>query len=300
MLAGSAGLNLSILSTLVCWGIWGIFDKKALDLSPQAGVLFRMYVFSALQLPIVALILWTSEPTVHIPQQAWNWTLIGAITQFCAEVAYMGALRATEASFVLSLTAAYPLVTQLIAWQILGEPLVTSRVAGAAAIACGVALIGLTGEKHEQKVPAKKRLLLALCIVVATVCWGAWGIFDKKALDYGKALEVWFAQCTWEVIIAVVIAALLYLRGMRTELSNRGSWYYSGLSSLSLGVGRFTYLMAMSAASAAYVIAITGCYPMLMYLFALAFLKEKFSKLRLAGIAFVIIGGITVQMAGGH
>jgi len=56
-----------------------------------------------------------------------------------------------------------------------------------------------------------------------------------------------------------------------------------------------SYLFAMTMASVSYVIVITGCYPLFMYLFAVIFLKERLSKMRIGGMALVIIGGLLVQ-----
>ncbi len=53
----------------------------------------------------------------------------------------------------------------------------------------------------------------------------------------------------------------------------------------------------MQRSEASYVIAITGCYPMLMYLLALVWLKERFSQARFAGISLVVLGGILVQLS---
>jgi uncharacterized membrane protein len=53
----------------------------------------------------------------------------------------------------------------------------------------------------------------------------------------------------------------------------------------------------MSLSTASYVVVITGCYPLLMYLFALLFLKEKFNAIRFAGVVLVVAGGGLVQLS---
>ena len=73
------------------------------------------------------------------------------------------------------------------------------------------------------------------------------------------------------------------------------AWKYSGFSSICLSLGTLSYMFAMTMATASYVIVITGCYPLLMYLGAVIFLKEKLSKMRLAGVILVVGGGLMVQ-----
>jgi drug/metabolite transporter (DMT)-like permease len=52
----------------------------------------------------------------------------------------------------------------------------------------------------------------------------------------------------------------------------------------------------MTLTTASYVIVITGCYPLIMYIFALMFLKEKLNLIRLAGVILVVAGGGIVQL----
>jgi hypothetical protein len=39
-----------------------------------------------------------------------------------------------------------------------------------------------------------------LCLV-ATLCWGTTGLFDKKSLLLDQAFKVYFARCAWDVLI---------------------------------------------------------------------------------------------------
>ena len=208
---------------------------------------------------------------------------------------------------VLGVTAAYPLVTQFLSLFFLHEQLVLARAAGAAAIALGVAAIGgstsvpsnpsdVSDPAHEKNSEPSKTFLLAGCVFVATFGWGIWGILDKKALEFGTPMETWVAECVWELVIFLVVSAVAHARGYRIDLKDGQSWLFAFLSALALAVGRITFLGALAVSTASYVIAITGCYPLLMYLLAMIFLKERFNKVRFVGILFVVAGGIAVQM----
>jgi uncharacterized membrane protein len=67
------------------------------------------------------------------------------------------------------------------------------------------------------------------------------------------------------------------------------------MSALCLAFGAWAYLSAMTFRSASYVISLTACYPVLMYILAVFFLKERFNRVRSAGIALVVLGGVLVQ-----
>ena len=293
-------LNLNILITLLCWSVWGIFDKKALESAAHVGVLFRLYVMALWEAPLVIAYVQLTTPHWHISSGVWFWTLLAAVVQVVALASYLVAMSVAEASMVLGVTAAYPLVTQFLSYLFLQEHIVLTRAFGAAAIACGVAAIGASQNPPQlaadNPLQPDKRLLLAVCVFLATFGWGIWGILDKKALEFGKPVEAWIAECVWDLVILLVVASVAYLRGYRVDLSDRKSWWFAFLSSVTLAFGRMTFLGALAVSTASYVIAITGCYPLLMYVLALAFLKERFNKVRLFGILFVVAGGIAVQI----
>jgi drug/metabolite transporter (DMT)-like permease len=289
-------LNSLILATLLCWSVWGIFDKKALDAAgSHEPVILRMYLLTLLEIPLVAVLIAISEPQIQIAAGAWSYTFVGALISLVSVFAYLEAMHMAEASFVLAITASYPLVTQLLAVPLLHESLVGARLLGAAAIGFGVTLIGSSHALRSDGLKGRKKLKLFVLVVIATVCWGAWGIYDKKALAYATPLKVWLAQSIWEVALFLLAAAVMYAGGKRAEIKNGRAWLYAGLSNISVSFGRYTFLMAMGFASASYVITICGSYPLVMYLLAVCFLKEKFSKIRFAGILFVVAGGVAVQ-----
>ncbi len=289
-------LNLFILATLFCWSVWGIFDKKALQTGTAVEVLLRLYLLTLIEVPVAYLILQTTEPGWQIAPSVWLFTALASILQIGAISAYLAAMTMTEASYVLGLTAAYPLVLQFLAVPFLGEKLLLSRVAGAAAIGLGVAAIGAAPGKAALPHPGRQKLLLSLYVASATVGWGIWGVFDKKALQYGHPMTVFLAERLWELSFLVLGTLAGWWRGWRPDIRNGRTWLFSGLSGTSLAIGRWTYLNALSQASASYVIAITGCYPLLMYFLALIFLKEPFNGLRLTGVCLVVAGGIIVQL----
>jgi uncharacterized membrane protein len=85
-------------------------------------------------------------------------------------------------------------------------------------------------------------------------------------------------------------------RGNAPKIYEIRLWTFPILSALCLIIGGLAYLYAMSMSTASYVIVITGCYPLLMYTFAVWLLGEKVNRLRLVGIAVLVIGGIFTQL----
>lgn len=296
--AESFNLNFLIIAILICWGIWGILDKKALKGVGSLEVLVRLYSAAAIQVPLGLWWISISSPHEHaIPSAVWSWTCLAAVCQLISLSSYLQAMTMTEASYVLGITAAYPVVLQLLAIPFLGENLVFNRIVGAVIIALGVALIGSSPQNTQKLGSAPNTKALTILVVLATLGWGLWSIVEKKALiAANQPLEVFVAERAWDTVMLFVIAAACYLKRQNLNWQDKSSWKFALLSALALTLGRCMFLNALSVSSASYVITITGCYPLLMYLFALILLKEKFSRLRCFGIVLVVAGGILVQL----
>lgn len=298
-------LNVYIVFTLLCWSAWGIVDKKALAHASQESIMLRQYLLAVLWLPVCFLGLNFYFPSWHFTGEVVMWSGLAALAYVVALVAYLKAMSVSEASYVLGITAAYPLIFQILATVFLKESLVPMRMIGGAIIAFGLILISGSAKKSEGGEPAPEGGTVKhqppspqtiLCLVTATLCWGVYALFDKKALSYGPPLLVLFAKMSWDFLVFFVLLAVYTFLKRKIDWKNKKAWFYCVYSECSLGIGGFTYLGALSMATASYVITITGCYPLLMYLFALWLLKEKFNKSRFAGIIFVVVGGTLVQL----
>lgn len=289
-------LDALILITICCWGIWGIFDKLALERACHRDVLLMLYLLYLPQVPLVWSLLNGLVPGWHLTAAVIGWTGLAAFTYSVAMVAYLTAMSKTEASYVLGITASYPLVLQLLAVALLKESLVLNRIVGAALIGLGVFAIGSSAAARAARLSRRDRAEMIACVALATLCWGIYGIFDKMAVSLAPPGVVYFAQCLWDILYLVLIAGIFKAQGHRFDLTSAPAWKFSALSTLCLTIGAWTYLTALAKSTASYVIVITACYPLLMYLFALLFLKEKFNRVRLSGIALVVVGGILVQL----
>lgn len=289
-------LNLLIGICIICWGFWGILDKKALETGSNRDVVLMLYSLYLPQIPVVLVLCNLLDPGWKLTSEIMFWTGLAAFNYTLASVAYLTALSRTDASYVLGITAGYPLILQFVATIFLGEALVPNRLVGALLIGLGVCAISWARSEEHKQMHSKDQLILIVCIVIATLCWGVWGIFDKKALGLTTPLVVYFAQSLWDIVMIAMLWLIFRAQGYKPNFRQPAAWKFCALSSVCLAIGAWSYLSAMSISTASYVIVITGCYPLLMYLFALLFLKEKFSRVRLGGIALVVLGGVLVQL----
>ena len=294
----STDLNVLIAISLLCWSTWGLFDKKALESAGHLDVLLFQHIYYLIEVPIGWLILcllykggWVISPGV------WLWTGFGSMSSSGGMLFYLVAMTKAEASFVLGITAAYPLIVQVLAHIFLHEALVPERMVGSVLVGIGVSLVGSSAHNKSSS-PQHYKTVLLMCLL-ATLLWGVTGLFDKKALELDLPFKVYYARCVWDAAILVVMLVCFKIINYKVAYKSAKAWKYSGFSSICLSLGTLSYMFAMTMATASYVIVITGCYPLLMYLGAVIFLKEKLSKLRLAGVILIVAGGLLVQKTQG-
>lgn len=287
-------LNLLIVVCLACWSAWGIFDKKALETGSHLDVLLFQHIFYLAEIPFLVILLNALNPMGWpIASETWLLALASSIVSSMAMLFYLVALSRSEASYVLGITAGYPVVAQLLASIFLRETVVATRLLGSVLVCTGVALIGVSRSKAEDA--HHPGLIDLIFCLLATVCWGFTGLIDKTALMHADTLRFYFARCLSDVVFLGLFAIGLGMIKHRVVWRNRYTWKFCGFSAMCLILGTSTYLFALKMSTASYVIVITGCYPLFTYIFTLLFLKEKMQKWRLAGIIGIVIGGLLVQ-----
>ncbi|HMP53171.1 MAG TPA: EamA family transporter [Candidatus Melainabacteria bacterium] len=323
-------LNAAVFSTLVFWGIWGVFDKLALKHGPPVLVLIAINSLAPLMPLFLLFFIYRLDAIASLSAEVFGWTFLAGLSYFVSMLLYLWVLNKTEASLILGLTSSYPIVLQFFSHLFLGEPLVPMRIAGSILVALGIVVMGLSSRRLE-KAGADNDLSLPvwLAIIAATVLWGIWGVFDKKAIELSGAIEVFFCKVVWDNFFELALIAFVVFT-VRTKserarafiignfgtlfnassgnldresffapLKKRGLWAPALVSAFCLYVGGITYLFALSKATASYVVVITGCYPLVMYIFALLILKEAFSRVRLLGILLITGGGTLAQLTQG-
>ncbi|MBX9948603.1 MAG: DMT family transporter [Candidatus Obscuribacterales bacterium] len=317
-------LTFQIALTIFAWGLWGIFDKLALSRAEPKDVFLVTAILAIPQIPLVLFLLTWNYEQWHLSSSLIIYASASSVISSLGMALYLDSMKRADSSVVLGMTAAYPLVTQVLGLLIMGETFSTSRAIGAVFIALGIVVIGLTDnlspmlwqpstalppeENEEHSTAAKQRkkeekeknvgsftgMPVIVTLLLVNLLWGCKGILEKLSLEHGKPLEVYLAETITTLILLGPVLTFFIWRGYKPALKNKHLWKYTGLSELSLAIGGWSYLMALSMAPAGYVVTITSTYPLVMYVIAIFVLKEKLSLMRLAGLACIVGGGMMV------
>jgi uncharacterized membrane protein len=117
--------------------------------------------------------------------------------------------------------------------------------------------------------------------ILAILCWGGWALFSKLG-----SREIPSEAMIFLLVIATlpVAVALLGVRRFRLEKSPKGIIY-----SMATGVATAIGMLALFAAfrqggNTAVIMVSTSLYPMITVIFAVLLLRERLTKLQVAGL----------------
>ncbi|MBW2966178.1 EamA family transporter [Candidatus Woesearchaeota archaeon] len=104
---------------LIMWGLWGFFPKLATNyISPKSALIFE--VIGALVVGVVVLIVVGFKPEIH--SKGITFALLTGIAGTLGALFFLYAISRGKASVVVTTTALYPIITIMLAFLILKEP----------------------------------------------------------------------------------------------------------------------------------------------------------------------------------
>jgi drug/metabolite transporter (DMT)-like permease len=272
------------------WGVAGVFDKKAVENGNSRATFLSFHLFNVPLACLLLVVIPLVCGPVNLNASLVLWEGIDALCAMVALIVYYHALTKTQASWVLGITAGYPIIGQMLAFLALGEDFSWMSLAAAATVSLGVAAIGYSASKEHKALSRRDRVILWLCVAFCTLLWGVLGVLDKQGTRCGQPMEGFLVVCMWKALFACVAIPLLARGQTAVDMTNRRMWTYSSLASACVAGGNIGFLLALPLLPTGYVIVVTACYPLIMYILALCFLGEKLNWSRVLGIALIVAG----------
>jgi drug/metabolite transporter (DMT)-like permease len=272
------------------WGVAGVFDKKAVENGTSRATFLSFHLFNVPLSCLLMILLPLVVGTVQLNSGLVLWEGIDALCAMAALIVYYHALTKTQASWVLGITAGYPVIGQLLAFLVLDEQFSWMALASAATVSVGVAAIGHSASREHKSLSRRDRWMLWACVAFCTLLWGVLGILDRQGQKYGSPMDGFLVVSLWKALLAIGCLAFMARGQTAVDLSNRRMWTFSSLAAACVALGNVGFLLALPLLPTGYVIVVTACYPVIMYVFAVFFLKEKLNWLRVFGILLIVAG----------
>ena len=142
------------------------------------------------------------------------------------------------------------------------------------------------------------RLLGIILILVSAASFGTLAIFGRYA--YAEGLDVFTLLFLRFSLAAIVITGLLILRHERFP-QGKNLVLLIGMGAIGYVGQSFSYLTAIKYASAGLVALLLYLYPVFVAILSTIFLKEKFTRFKLAALALATVGAaMTAKPQGGN
>lgn len=118
-----------VISAVVLWGLWGLFQKLATNQMPPKNVYL---VSTAGAIAVVAVVLAAGSFPLQLNSRGVLFAVLaGAVSSF-GGLLFLLALSRGNASLVITFTALYPLVTIILSFTILRETITAQQGVGIA------------------------------------------------------------------------------------------------------------------------------------------------------------------------
>lgn len=128
-------------------------------------------------------------------------------------------------------------------------------------------------------------------IVLTALCWGSAALFDKLALKYLSAVDMFFARL---ILMMVLFIPFLIWRWEPTKAavmaSEKISILFVFLSITTAMTGVYFYLKAMSGNEVSKIVPLCSAYPLVTLILAVVFLSEGFTWFKLLGTLLIASG----------
>lgn len=279
------------LAAGIGWGFSGFFDAKA---SRSAGPLLASFLINglvAVGYAVLYLLFWRNGHRVGA--SGMYYAIASGVVITLGALSYFRGLAIGPVALVSPLSAAYPLVTTIVAFVIFGARLSGWQTAAIYMIMAGVmAASGLLTTKGIATRKVQKGPLLGLA---TAVFWGLGYAFAAQAItrlgwQLASLVEFSAMAVAFGVFIPLIkTTEIITLQHVASACKNTFILLSAGISlcaAVSLNVG-----LSREHSSGAIVAALSACYPVLTVLLARRSFDEAVAKIPLLG-AFVSIGGV--------
>lgn len=212
--------------------------------------------------------------------------VLSGITTGASWLCYFRAIQLGDASKVAPIDKSSAVITILLGFLVLGEPMGVYTVIGMVLIACGIYLMTVAKKSTSPRAPMGKWALYAAGSAVfaaLTSILAKIGIENVES-NLGVAIRT--------VVVLIFAFGIVFATKKHTEIKNidKNSWLFIFLSGLATGLSWLFFYRALQIGNAGVVVSIDKLSIVITVLFAALVLKEKQTKRSVVGLCIMCAG----------
>lgn len=199
---------------------------------------------------------------------------------------YFRALQLGDVNKVAPIDKSSTVLTILLAFLFLGEPVSFPQIIGILGIGIGTLLMISKQEVEKNQPDSKQWLLFA---VLSAVFASLTSIFGKIGVEQ---VESNLGTAIRTVVVLVMAWLMVFITGEQKGLRkiSRKSWIFLFLSGITTGLSWLCYYRALQDGPASVVVPVDKLSILVTVVFSTLILKEKLGRSALIGLALILIG----------
>jgi drug/metabolite transporter (DMT)-like permease len=287
------GILLGLLTALA----WGGADFIARFATQRVGTLRTMLYMQTIGLLLLTIFLPWLGGWGHLADgsgwRPWAWGLLAGGINACATLTFYRAFEIGKLAIVAPVSASYPALTLLISWMS-GEHLPLVRVAGIILTLAGVVIVAGAEHVATGNDPGRQKSTRGLgwaataAILFALLFW----LLGIRVIPrVGATQTVWMIRLTSSVLgLAAVVLAKQSIRLPRGNVR----WMALGMGAMDTAAFVFSN-RGMQMEQIAVISVLGSLYGAVTVALAAIFLRERISRLQLAGIVTIFVGILLIS-----
>lgn len=199
---------------------------------------------------------------------------------------YFRALQLGDVNKVAAVDKSSTVLTILLAFILLGEPVSAAQVIGILGIGIGTFLMISKGEPNQKAADSRKWMLFAL---LSAVFASLTSIFGKIGIE---SIESNLGTAIRTVIVLIMAWLMVFITGEQKNIRSIGkkSWLFLILSGITTGLSWLCYYRALQDGPASVVVPIDKLSILVTVVFSYVILKERLSRKAVLGLLLIVAG----------
>ncbi len=212
--------------------------------------------------------------------------ILSGLSTGASWLCYFRALQLGDVNKVAPIDKSSTVLTIVLAFLLLGEPISVPKIIGILGIGMGTLLMISKKETDKNQVQSRSWLIFAMLSAVfasLTSIFGKIGVENVES-NLGTAIRT--------VVVLAVAWLMVFMSGKQYEIKgiSKKSWVFLFLSGITTGLSWLCYYRALQDGPASIVVPIDKLSIVITIVFSYILLKEKLSRKAAVGLLLILVG----------
>lgn len=248
-------------------------------------------IFSWLMVFIVGS--WNTIPSID--SKAYIFLILSGLATGASWLCYFKALQLGDVNKVTPIDKSSTVLTMILAFIILGEPITLPKLIGMVAIGVGTYLMIIKKKTQQQPSTKAEGNAWLVYAILSAVFASLTAILSKIGI---VGIESNLGTAIRTAVVLIMAWLMVFILGKQNEIKeiDKKSWLFLCLSGITTGLSWLCYYKALQDGEASIVVPIDKLSIVITVTFSYFFLKEKLTTKSLLGLILIVAGTMALLL----